>query len=383
MLLGGGGGCQGCGCKSCQECTRTCTNPHTGTAFEVYYTYKFEGVEAGNPGQVATGDADSSDPYDGMDGTGPWEQKVSFGFELTSSTTRHPCNVSVSFWRSNFVLGAATNPPPSAALTLNEIKITNSGSSIDGPVITRNGVLNPGEQTIFEGEIPLVAGSGDQSDNDPRSGSGTVSFIQACGNQRAKVDISATIRWATQKRQHILYGIVRECYEDPENPPCATICSGSPPPAAVYMTVSNVQFALSSGSSLPSWWNNATSGLAATYVLDRLPFQCDYYELEIEPECIGWYMSILFGYPRYASLLFASGSGRTVQFNYSNDVILQTTDGQKCESVILTIPGNSIGDNDQCALPKSGSNGSIYREPRFNEVPVDEKVGTFSWSIDD
>lgn len=382
MLLGGGGNCQGCGCKSCQDCTRTCTDPHTGDAFEVVYSYKFEGAEAGNTTDgylTAEGDSDASDPYDGMDGTSPWQQKITGSFSLNNTQTRYPCWVRVSFWRSNFVLGAATIPPPSTALTVEEIKITNSAGS-QGSVVLDDyeTVLAPGESYTYT-SVPLVSGSGDQSGNDPRFSQGTHAFRQACANESVTVDVTATIAWTTQKRQHILYGIVRECYET--GSPCASKCSGSAAPDVVYMTVSNLSFSLSAGSSLPSWWSGATSGLAGTYALERVPFQCDYYEFLIEPECSGFYSSTLWGFPRYAVLAFTSGF--TSQFDYSSDVVLQTTDGQKCESVILQIPGNSIGDNDNCSLPKSGSNGSIYRTVRPPETGAPEKVGSFSWSIDD
>ena len=79
----GGFGCSPCCGPTCEVCTRTCTEPHTGTEFEVVYTRFFEGVEVGNPSDgylSATGDNDTSDPYNGMDGTGPWFQQVGGGF---------------------------------------------------------------------------------------------------------------------------------------------------------------------------------------------------------------------------------------------------------------------------------------------------------------
>ena len=368
----GGFGCSPCCGPTCDECTRECTNPHTGDPFEVYYTYKFEGVEAGNPGQVATGDADSSDPYDGMDGTGPWEQKVSFGFELTSSTTRHPCSVLVSFWRSNFVLGAATNPPPSAALTLNEITITNNGSSADGPVIVGFEVLNPGESKTFEGQIPLVAGSGDQSENDPRSGSGTVGFTQACGNQRAKVDITATIRWATQKRQHILYGIVRECYEDPDNPPeCGSPCSAqNPPPNVMYVTISNVAFAKPAGLGTPYDWldDPITHTIAGTYVVERHPNLCASYDGLTLNEC-----GSSANPPYNILLLFDSDQ---LPFVMQSDRLLETSSGTVCTPVTLYLEFGSVSLRQNCdTLPISGSGGVVFL--------LGLEVGTFDWSIDD
>jgi len=201
MLLGGGGNCQGCGCKSCQDCTRTCTDPHTGDAFEVVYSYKFEGAEAGNTTDgylTAEGDADSSDPYDGMDGNGPWGQRVYGTFTLNSTGTRFPCWVRVAFWRSNFVLGASTIPPPSTALTAEEVTITNLAASEGAIFVDSGDPIMPGQSRTFTGGFPLVTGSGDRSSADPRKGQGTYAFRQACANETVYVTISASIAWATR-----------------------------------------------------------------------------------------------------------------------------------------------------------------------------------------
>lgn len=243
MLFGGNSGsCGGCGCKSCQECTRTCTNPHTGTAFETVYTLYFEGVEAGNPSDGyldATGDSDTSDPYDGMDGNGPWSQTVSGTFQLSKTATRYPCFFRASFWRSNFVLGANTIPPPATTLTAERITVTNSSLS-EGAIFADNVLLQPGESHQFDNTIQLVAGAGDQSTNDKRFYNGTVSVRAACVNDYVSFTVSGHIAWDVKKRQHVLYGIVRECYEEPGSDVCAGECtSPSVVPDELYVTLSN------------------------------------------------------------------------------------------------------------------------------------------------
>jgi len=265
MLLGGKGGCQQCTCVPCDLCTRTCQNPHTGAAFEVVYTRFFEGAEAGNTTDgffTATGDSDTSDPYDGMDGDGPWYQRVSGGFTLGGSSpgTRFPCSVVVSFWRNNYVLGASTIPPPSSALTENTVEVIVSTGSLvapDGRVITA------ADGAVTVGSVPLVSGGGDASTSDPHTGEGTVSYSSLCDNVETTFTIRATIRWNTKKRQHVLYGIVRECYDEPDpNDPtvtsCDTFCDGDPPPDEVYLTISGL-----SSLTATSPWTGTVSNLSS------------------------------------------------------------------------------------------------------------------------
>jgi len=270
-------GCQCCG--SC-ECTRTCTEPHTGAAFETVFTNYFEGVEVGNPSDgflTATGDNDASDPYDGMDGSGPWVQEISGGFSDGGSYgtgTRFPCAYRFSFWRSTRQLGI-NNPAPSTALTENVIELTVSAGAVvypDGTVIT------PASGTVALATVPLVSGGAGAVD--PRTSDGTVSFVLQCQNVETTFSVTARIRWNVQKRQHTLYGIVRECYE--EGTPCATFCSGSPPPDTIYLTISNVNVtAIASGSYGSATFGAGVAGANAagnvveqTYVLDRVPNIC-------------------------------------------------------------------------------------------------------------
>jgi hypothetical protein len=233
-------GCQCCG--TCEECTRTCTEPHTGDAFEIVYTRKFEGAEAGNPSDgylSATGDSDTSDPYNGMDGTGPWFQQVGGGFAdggSYGSGTRFPCTYRFSFWRSSYTLGVGTIPPASTALTENVIELTVSSGAVvfpDGRVITA------ADGAVAMASIPLV--SGGASAVDPRTNEGTVSFALQCQNVETFFSVQARVRWNTQKRQHIVYGIVRECYEYPPNP-CASLCGGLGKPSTVYVALTNLSF---------------------------------------------------------------------------------------------------------------------------------------------
>ena len=262
----GGFGCSPCCGPTCEQCTRTCTEPHTGSAFEVVYTRFFEGAEAGNPTDgylTATGDSDSSDPYNGMDGTGPWYQQVSGSFTVNSTQTRFPCRVTVSFWRNNYTLGAATIPPASTALTSNKVYVTVS----DGAVIVGDRVIVPadGEVHIETVSIPLVTGGGDQSGNIPRFYEGSINVAPQC--ESASFSIRARIEWNTQKRQHVLYGLVRECYEDDtDGGPCATFCNGSPANNVLYLTISNYTG--------PEPASGSPNG---TYVLERFPGYCDFF----------------------------------------------------------------------------------------------------------
>ena len=220
MLLGGKGGCQQCSCVPCDACTRTCTNPHTGTAFSTVYHYYVLGSEAGNTSDgylTASGDVDTSDPYDGMDGTGPWYQEVSGSFTFSPTQTRLPCVVRVSFWRNSFPLGPTTVPPPSSTLTGNVITV----ECASGAVRVGDHTVNAGETYTTGLTVPSVTGAGDQSGADPRSYDGSVSVSPACDS--ATFTIKARIDWNTKKRQQILYGIVRECYE--VGTPCATACT--------------------------------------------------------------------------------------------------------------------------------------------------------------
>ena len=269
MLFGAKGGCQNCTCVPCDACTRTCQSPHTGGAFETVYTRYFESVEAGNPSDgylSASGDSDTSDPYDGMDGTGPWYQQVSGTFTINSTQTRHPCRVTVSFWRNNYTLGAATIPPASTALTSEGVYVTVTS----GAVIVGDRVIVPadGEVQITGVSIPLVSGGGDQSTNIPRFYDGSISAAPQCDS--ATFSIRARIDWNTKKRQHVLYGLVRECYE--EGTPCATFCSGSPPPDVVYLSIT----------SLPTTISSSVEG---TYVVTRGANFCNAYYESTDPFC--------------------------------------------------------------------------------------------------
>lgn len=284
MLFGGNSGsCGGCGCKSCQECTRTCTEPHTGDPFEVHYTLFFEGVEAGNPGNgIATGDVDTSDPYDGMDGTGPWEQTVSYTFDIQPGVgDRYPCAIHLSFWRSSFVLGAATIPPPSQDLTVNKITVTNVSPQSAGNIKVGLATIRPGEKYEISGHIPLVAGAGDQSTKDPRSGVGHVWFEPECGNERVYVTVTATIEWNVKKRQHVLYGLVRECYDD--GPSFCNNCTGFySTPETIYLelsniTVANLQASGLSDTALQQRMNTAYNQIETTIALTRQPGGCNWY----------------------------------------------------------------------------------------------------------
>jgi hypothetical protein len=240
----------------------------------VVYTRFFEGVEVGNPSDgylTATGDNDTSDPYNGMDGTGPWFQQVGGGFSDGGSYgggTRFPCTYRFSFWRSSYTLGVATIPPASTGLTENVITLTVSTGAVvfpDGRVITS------ADGAVTLASVPLVSGGALAAD--PRTNDGTVSFALQCQNTETTFSVQARIRWATQRRQHILYGIVRECYE--EGTPCGTACSGSPPPEVLYLTISN--FTSNFNDITPDNAALVPAEINGTYVLERIPYACDSY----------------------------------------------------------------------------------------------------------
>ena len=261
----GGFGCSPCCGPTCEQCTRTCTEPHSGDAFEVVYTRKFEGVEVGNPSDgylTATGDSDTSDPYDGMDGTGPWFQQVGGGFSVGGSgdtSTRFGCTYRFSFWRTTARLGAGGIQQPSTALTENVIELIVSAGAIvfpDGRVITA------ADGAVTLAPVPLMASS-----NDPRTFEGTVSFAPQCMNVETLFSIRARVRWNVQMRQHVVYGIVRECYED--GFPCATACEGTQAPNVAYLTISNYTG--------PTYDSPVPMDVEGTYVLERAPGFCDYY----------------------------------------------------------------------------------------------------------
>ena len=305
MLLGGKGGCQQCRCVPCDECTRTCQNPHTGDAFEVVYTRYFEGAEDGNVSDgylTASGDSDTSDPYDGMDGNGPWFQQITGGFTLNSTQTRHPCRVTVSFWRNNYTLGAATIPPASTALTFQGVFVEVSS----GAVVIGENVITPedGEVEIETASIPLVSGGGDQSENDPRFYEGSISVAPQC--ESASFSIRARIEWNTQKRQHVLYGIVRECYE--EGTPCDNFCSDSlSVPDSIYLTMSSLTLTNSTGwAGGPFAMASFNSALAAIdgvpIVLERTPNLCALWTATLRGSTpASWSGSLCYLYIQYNS----------------------------------------------------------------------------------
>ena len=286
MLLGGKGGCQQCTCVPCNPCERTCTNPHTGTAFEAVYTRYFEGAEDGNVSDgylTASGDSDTSDPYDGMDGNGPWFQQVAGEFTLDPSTTRHPCGVTVSFWRNNYVLGASTIPPPATTTTMNRIRVSVSALSGTG-VFVEGTYVAIGDTLDLAVTIPLVTGGADQSTNDPRTSAGTATVTPECHNKTAIFTISGRIEWNVSKRQHVVYGLVRECYE--EGTPCGTACDGNPSPDVLYLTISNFTSNFNDIFGPLVGYYLIDSEINGTYILERPPYVCDSYSGVFGDRCL-------------------------------------------------------------------------------------------------
>jgi hypothetical protein len=124
-------------------------------------------------------------------------------------------------------------------------------------------ILNPGESYTFSPAVPLIGAFG----GDPHSASGTFGGFARCDN--TMVAISARIDWTSSERVHVLYGIVRECYED--TPPCSTTCSGGFfPPNDLYLTISEMSVTgVSYGYGDPVSFNAQYAFINQTYVLSR------------------------------------------------------------------------------------------------------------------
>jgi hypothetical protein len=360
MLLGGKGGCQQCTCVPCDECTRTCQNPHTGDAFEAVYTRYFEGAEAGNVSDgylTASGDSDTSDPYNGMDGLGPWFQQITGGFTLNSTQTRFPCRVTVSFWRNSYTLGAATIPPASTALTSEKVYIEVETGAV---ILGNQQVITPedGEVEIETASIPLVSGGGDQSENIPRFYEGSISVAPQC--ESASFSVRARIEWNTQKRQHVLYGIVRECYEI--GTPCSAFCSGSPANNVLYLTISNYTG--------PEPASGSPNG---TYVLERVPNYCDFF-------LGGWLWGCAPGL--WLSPYVGGEDEVRATKNFISAGSWQIINGE-CKILLLLAYSNSSVDKSYCGtgVLHSGE-GVIYVHTRlWGALPEDIVSGSFDWEI--
>jgi hypothetical protein len=203
-----------------------------------------------------------------MDGSGPWSQQVSGSFTLDSTQTRFPCRVTVSFWRNQYGVGVQSIPPPSTALTFQGVFVTVTSGAVR--INDRVFVPADGEVQITTVSIPLVSGGGDQSTNDPHQYEGGISIAPQC--QSASFSIRATITWNTQRRQHVLYGLVRECYEE-ENPCAATCAVGlNPPPDEIYLTISDID--VPDTLSPFGTFNDQYAFLNQTFVLSRQPGIC-------------------------------------------------------------------------------------------------------------
>lgn len=356
----GGFGCSPC-CDPCPPCEQECTNPHTGDPFEVVYTKYTLGAESGNLTDgylTASGDNDTSDPVDGMDGTGPWSQTITG--TITLGDGRFPCTTHMSFWRQSGVLGPQTpGTTPSAALTVNRITVvaTSGTAQVLGPgvgVVIKAGTDS--DTASVEDKIPVAAGDA----TDPIT-SGYAVRIQAVCGTTVTVQITAEIEWNVSQRQHTLYGIVRECYE--EGTPCAEFCDGDPPPDVLYLTISNYTG--------PEPASGSPNG---TYVLERFPGVCDGFIGAVPWGCRPNSLtpdSMLEGYDeaRAFSKFISIGSWQIVN--------------GECKILLLVAYDGSSVDKSYCGegVLHSGT-GLVYVHTRlFGALPEDIVPGSFDWEI--
>ena len=369
----GGFGCSPCCGPTCEQCTRTCTEPHTGDPFEVVYTRKFEGVEVGNTTDgylTATGDSDSSDPYDGMDGSGPWFQQVGGAFNDGGSSgggTRFPCTYRFSFWRSNYTLGASTIPPASTALTKNVITVNVSSGAV---VFPDGRVFTSADGPVELASIPLV--SGGASAADPRTNEGTVSFALQCQNVETLFSVQARIEWNTQKRQHVLYGVVRECYEEPGD--TDNCCPESSLPDELYLTISNYTGPVATRPDGTSLDYNGT------YVLARVVGFCDFY--------IGqWEWSCAIGINPLGQSLGTQGiTAKLLSGQYPNVVMRRDgyfDENVNCRAHVLYVASSTTATFCGTGVLASGEDGQIIMDT--TNVPTDlgatNADGSFDWEI--
>jgi hypothetical protein len=246
-----------------------------------------------------------------MDGTtGPWQQAVFGTFTLSPTTTRYPCRVFIQFWRSNFVLGAATIPPASDALTAKIVRITNYANS-DGDIVVESSMIPVGSfgetrikpDTYLEFEasdVSLVSGAGDQSEQDLRRGFTSVRVSAACGNHRVEFGVSVTIKWNTRARQHVLYGRVMECYSDQT---CTDLCSPYGVPSTTYITFSNLSVTSPPGVTTAEM-DALSAWLSGTYAMDfLLPSLCNYWVTGSVPAA-GWIGRLAFDITSAGFILF-------------------------------------------------------------------------------
>ena len=367
MLLGGKGVCQNCTCVPCDACAATCTNPHSGSAFAVVWNRYSSGSQIGNPTDgylTASGDVQMIDPIPtyGMEGSGPWSQAINGSFGWNGTQDRFPCTIRISLWRANAAIGSLSVPPSSSTVTAETYRVTCTTGRI---VVNTDTVLSAGEYYEASG-IPLVS-SLDGSTNDPHS---SVSIQVRPGCDKASFSITATVSWNVKKRQHFVYGIVRECYE--VGTPCATACSGSAPPTTLYLTISNmVVTSLISGygSGGVAIFNSIYSSINQTYVLSRIPNFCFVWDGSGSGgECDG--VGGLAGI--YVQVLSSSTSGRVA-------VYVQTGRGNDCCESMDFLATFSGGTLPICgSWSRSGTGTSISS---IGQTRASVWGGSFDWSI--
>jgi hypothetical protein len=286
-------------------------------------------------------------------GDGPFHQAIGGTFDLNSSQTRFPCSLTVSFWRTVAPINATTN----LALTSNTVTFTCVTGQFE--ISPEGVVLNPGESYTFSPAVPQVA----LLSGDPRSAAGTFGGFARCDN--TQVSVQARIDWSSKERMHVLYGIVRECYE-PFNP-CGTICNGAPAPEIAYVTISNYTG--------PA--KDSPFVVEGTYVLERIPNTCEAYSGDTPNEA-GCQFHIFDTYMRLAKI------DGVFKFFWRVSTKLSTNPGV-CDELWLgfVATAESLCEPDLNGEVESGSGGSVALGNHYvGGLRYVFPDATFDWKIE-
>lgn len=346
-------GCSCCG--TCEACTRTCQNPHTGAAFqEVYRGYSFGSVNGLASDGYLTFSGDEDNPAF-IPGGGPFHQAIGGTFYLSSSQTRFPCSLTVSFWRTLFPANATTD----TELSSNTVTFTCVTGKFS---ISPSGfVLNPGESFTFSPAVPLVP----LLSSDPHSATGTFGGFALCDN--TQVAVSARIDWSSSERVHVLHGIVRECYEI--GTPCDNFCGDSlNVPLEIYLTLTSLTLTNASSAwlgapSAMASFNSAFSAISGSaLVLKRNPYICNLWtETFTGSNPASWHGSLCklyAAYNSYLGLLYLSATVNYVSLD-GNSIPLGGCNESLSINFAISVPCISGSSYDRTGSVSSTGNAYV------------------------